>query len=272
MKLRITHHSPAYWRATFDNPPLNLLDPEVTYELRELINQMETSKELKVIVFDSADSDFYIGHVDITRAGEFPTGMYDVGPTGLRILPDFLQRLARLPVISIASIRGRARGIGAEFAEGLDIRFGSREKMILGQPEVGCALIPGGGGSVYLPLLVGRSRALEIIISSEDYDADTAELYGWINRAIPDAELDDFVDRFARRVSSFDKEALTEAKRLVNRSSRLPDDAQLVAAGTAFFRMLTRPDTQGRISKLMSRGLQQRGDFELKFGHYLGTE
>jgi enoyl-CoA hydratase/carnithine racemase len=269
MKLRITHHSPAYWRATFDNPPLNLLDPEVGSELRELINQIETSKELKVIVFDSADPDFYIGHVDIIRAGEFPTA---VDPTGLRILPDFLQRLARLPVISIASIRGRARGIGAEFVEGLDIRFGSREKMILAQIEVGSALIPGSGGSVYLPLLVGRSRALEIIAGSEDYDADTAERYGWINRAIPDAELDDFVDRYARRISSFDKEALTEAKRLVNRGCLLVDDAEFIAAGTAFVRMLSRPDTQARIAKLMSLGLQQRGDFELRFGHYLGAE
>ena len=180
-----------------------------------------------MIVFDSADPDFYIGHVDIISAGEFPTA---VDPTGLRVLPDFLQRLAHLPVISIASIRGRARGIGAEFVESLDIRFGSREKMILAQIEVGSALIPGSGGSVYLPLLVGRSRALEIIAGSEDYDADTAERYGWINRAIPDAELDDFVDRFARRVSSFDKEALTEAKRLVNRGSLLVDDAQFIAA------------------------------------------
>ena len=270
MKIRITHHSPAYWQATFDNPPLNLFDPEVGYELRELINQMETSKELKVIVFDSADPDFYIGHADIVRAGEFPTA---VDPTGLRILPDFLQRLARLHIISIASIRGRARGIGAEFVEGLDIRFGSREKMILGQIEVGSAVVPGSGGCVYLPLLVGRrSRALEIIAGSEDYDADTAERYGWINRAIPDAELDDFVDRFARRVSSFDKEALVEAKREVNRASRLPDDAQLVAAGTAFVRMLSRLDTQARISKLMSLGLQQRGDFELRLGQYLGAE
>jgi enoyl-CoA hydratase/carnithine racemase len=133
------------------------LDPEVAYELRELINQMETSKELKVIVFDSADPDFYIGHVDIIRAGEFPT---DVDPTGLRILPDFLQRLAHLPIISIASIRGRARGIGAEFVEGLDIRFGSREKMILGQIEVGSALIPGSGGCAYLPLLVGAVESI----------------------------------------------------------------------------------------------------------------
>jgi enoyl-CoA hydratase/carnithine racemase len=201
--------------------------------------------------------------------GEFPT---DVDHTGPRILPDFLQRLAHLPIISIASIRRRARGIGAEFLEGLDIRFGSREKMILTQIEVGSALIPGSGGCVYLPLLVGRSRALEIIASSDYYDADTAERYGWINRAIPDAELDDFVDRFARRISSFDKEAIIEAKRQVNRASRLPDDAQLVAAGTAFVRMLTRPDTQARLSKLMSLGLQQRDDFELRLGYYLGAD
>jgi enoyl-CoA hydratase/carnithine racemase len=266
-KLRITQHSPSYWRVTFDNPPLNLLDPEVTYELRDLMNQMETTKELKVVVFDSANPDFYIGHVDLIRAGEFST---DVGPTGLRILPDFLQRLAQLPVISIASIRGRARGVGAEFIEGLDIRFGSREKMILGQIEVGSAVVPGGGGSVYLPLIVGRSRALEIIASSEDYDADIAERYGWINRAIPDAELDAFVDKFARRIASFDKEALTEAKRLVNRTSRLADDAQLAAAEAAFFRLLARPETQTHISKLMKQGLQQQGDFELRLGHYLG--
>ncbi|MFY9873434.1 MAG: enoyl-CoA hydratase/isomerase family protein [Candidatus Nitrosopolaris sp.] len=188
-KLRITRLSPAYWRVTFDNPPLNLIDPDVLYELRDLINQLEAANELKVVVFDSANPDFYIAHVDILREGE--TAMREVGPTGLRILPDFMQRLSRLPIITIASIRGRARGIGAEFVEGLDIRFGSREKMILGQIEVGSALIPGGGGSVYLPLLVGRARALEIIASSEDYDADAAERYGWINRAIPDAELDD---------------------------------------------------------------------------------
>lgn len=144
--------------------------------------------------------------------------------------------------------------------------------MILGQIEVGSAVVPGGGGSVYLPLLVGRSRSLEIIASSEDYDADIAERYGWINRAIPDAELDVFVDRFARRIAFFDKEVLTEAKRLVNRASRLPDDAQLIAAEAAFFRLLSRPETQNRISKLMARGLQQHGDFELRLGHNLGTE
>jgi len=130
-KLRITCHSSAYWRVTFDNPPLNLIDSEVLHELRDLINQLEAANELKVIVFDSANPDFYIAHSDIGKlAGETAT---DVGPTGLWILPDFMQRLSYLPIITIASIRGRARGIGAEFVEGLDLRFGSREKMILGQ-------------------------------------------------------------------------------------------------------------------------------------------
>ena len=265
-KLRVTPHSPAYWRITIDNPPLNLIDPDILHELQDLINQFEAANELKVVVFDSTNPDYYIAHVDI---GHIST---DVGPTGLRLLPDFMQRLSRLPIISIASIRGRARGIGAEFVEGLDIRFGSREKMIIGQPEVGSALIPGGGGSVYLPLLVGRARALEIIASSEDYDADTAERYGWINRAIPDAELDDFVDRFARRIASFEKKALIEAKRLVNRSSLLPDDARLAAAGETFLRMQTWPETRSRIDKIVEQGFQKPGDFELRLGHHLGIE
>jgi enoyl-CoA hydratase/carnithine racemase len=144
--------------------------------------------------------------------------------------------------------------------------------MILGQPEVGAALIPGAGGTVYLPLLVGRARALEIIAGSENYDTETAERYGWINRAIPDAELDDFVDRLARRIASFEKKALTEAKRLVNQSSILPDDAHLVAAGETFLRMLTWPETQSRVAKILERGFQKPGDFELRLGHHLGME
>ena len=125
---------------------------------------------------------------------------------------------------------------------------------------------------MHLPLLVGRARALEIITSSDDYDADTAERYGWINRAIPDAELDDFVDRFARRIASFEKKALTEAKRLVNRSSLLPDDASLAAAGETFIHMLTWPETRSRIAKILDRGFQKPGDFVLRLGHHLGIE
>ena len=265
-QIRLERRLPSYWRVTFDIPPLNIFGPKAIPQLNEIITAIETDQNVKVVVFDSANPDFYIAHVDISQISP------DVGPTGLRLLPDFMQRLSRLPVISIASIRGRARGIGAEFVEGLDIRFGSREKMILGQPEVGAALIPGAGGSVYLPLLVGRARALEIIASSEDYDADTAERYGWINRAIPDAELDDFVDRFARRIASFEKKALIEAKRLVNRSSLLPDDARLAAAGETFLRMRTWPETRSRIAKILEQGFQKPGDFELRLGHHLGIE
>jgi enoyl-CoA hydratase/carnithine racemase len=135
-----------------------------------------------------------------------------------------------------------------------------------------CILIPGAGGSVYLPLLVGRARELEINGSSEDYDADTAERYGWINRAIPDAELDNFVDRFARRIAFFEKKALTEAKRLVNRSSLLADDASLAAAVETFIRMLTWPEIRSRIAKILEQGFQKPGDFELRLGHSLGIE
>jgi enoyl-CoA hydratase/carnithine racemase len=269
MKLRITHHSAAYWRVTIDNPPINMMDPELIDELRQLIADMEASKELKVVVFDSADPEYFMAHYDLLRAGETSK---ELGTTGLSTLPDFLQRLLHLSVISIASIRGRARGVGAELVAGLDIRFGSRENMLLAQIEVGCGVVPGGGGSERLPLLVGRSRALEIIASADDYDADTAERYGWINRAIPDAELDDFVDQFARRIATFDKRALGAAKRNINRMTVLAEESRLTAAEVAFDRALAWPETQARVGHMLEKGFQQRGDYELRLGYHLGQE
>jgi enoyl-CoA hydratase/carnithine racemase len=266
MKLNVTKHSPAYWTATFNNPPVNLLDPEVISALRVLMDEMESAPELKVIVFNSSNPDFFIAHLDLLRAGE---GSKDVGPTGLLAWPDLTTRMSRVPVISIASIRGRARGVGSEFALACDIRFGSLEKMILGQIEVGLGVLPGGGGSEWLPILVGRSRALEIIASSEDYDATTAERYGWINRAIPDAELDGFVDRLARRIASFDKGALTAAKRVVNRSSRLPEDTNLLATYDEFVRALAAPAATERVTKSLAAGLQTDGKFERNLGSEL---
>lgn len=263
MKLRITQHTPTFWRATFDNPPLNLLDPELLDELSALMDAMEASPTLVVVVFDSADPDFFMAHYDLLRADETSKAL---GATGLRLLPDFTTRLARLPVVSIASIRGRARGVGSEFALACDMRFGSRERLILAQPEVGLGVVPGGGGAERLPLAVGRSRALEIIVGSEDYDAETAERYGWINRALPDAELDAFVDRYARRVASFGKATIAAAKRLVNRASPKPDDAQLIASEDAFTRALDWPSTKARVAWSLGRGFQQRSAFELHMG------
>ena len=186
---------------TFDNPPLNLIDPETIIALRELMDTLEADPAVKVVVFDSADEEYFIAHFDVARGGELP----GPGPTGLPAWPDLATRLTRAPFVTIAEIRGRARGVGSEFALACDLRFASRGKAVFGQPEVGTGLVPGGGSIEVLSALAGRSRTLEIILGSEDFDADTAERYGWINRALPDAELPEFVDRLARRIASFEQ-------------------------------------------------------------------
>jgi enoyl-CoA hydratase/carnithine racemase len=166
-------------------------------------------------------------------------------------------RLAHSEVLSIALIRGRVRGGGSEFTMACDIRFASREKAIFGQPEVGTGLIPGGGALQRLPLLVGRSRAIEIILGADDYDAETAERYGWINRAIPDAEFDSFVANYVRRILSFDKEVLTTAKKTINQHG-LPDPDQLQATQDVFFTTFEWPGTRERTPKLLARHRKSR--------------
>ncbi|MFE4424952.1 enoyl-CoA hydratase/isomerase family protein [Streptomyces sp. NPDC056817] len=181
---------------------------------------------------------------------------------------DALIRLSRHPVVSIAKIRGRARGVASEFVLACDMRFASHEKAVLGQPEVGSGVIPGGGGTERLPLLVGRGRALEITLGSDDIDADTAERYGYVNRALPDDELDAFVDTLARRIASFDRRPLEAAKNLVNNVSLPPLDRQLEGRAV-FAQALGWPETRKRMDVLFSRGMQTRGDLESDFGAHL---
>ena len=168
--------------------------------------------------------------------------MTAVGASGLPVLMDTFVRFTKSPVVSIAKIRGCVRGVNSEFVLACDTRFASREKTRLGQPEVGVGLHPGGGGTERLPHLVGRGRALEIILSSNAFDGDTAERYGYVNRALPDAELNDFVDSLARRIASFDRRAIAAAKYLVNHVS-LPSADQLLNALTSFEAALTWPET-----------------------------
>jgi enoyl-CoA hydratase/carnithine racemase len=179
-------------------------------------------------------------------------------------------RLQRAPFVTVGVLRGRARGVGSEFLLALDVRFASRERAILSQIEVGCGLIPGGGGLERLPVLIGRARALEVIIGGDDFDADTAERYGWVNRALPDAELDAFVDRFARRLASFERPAIAAAKAAINRLLGLPGPAETVASQNTFFQLAAAPAAQARIGELLQRGLQQPGDLELRLGEHLG--
>lgn len=264
--LTVSQHSDSYWRATFDNPPLNLIDPDTILALRALMDTLEADPAVKVVVFDSADEDYFIAHFDVARGGELP----GPGPTGLPAWADLASRLTRAPFVTIAEIRGRARGLGSEFALACDLRFASREKAVFGQPEVGTGLVPGGGSIEVLSTLAGRSRTLEIIIGSDDFDADTAERYGWINRALPDAELAGFVDRLARRIASFEQPAIVAAKARVNMRAGVPSGEDLTEAATVFRHSGTWPGTRQRVRDALAQGLQQRGDFELNQGARLG--
>src|SRR5271170_1014635 len=261
----IIEASTGYWRVTFSNPPINLQDPDTIIELQQLVGLIESNDALRVVVLDSAHPDFFINHYDVSRAAETPVAP---GPTGLPAFIDTTVRLAAVPVVTIGKIRGRNRGGGAEAALAFDLRFASREKAVFGQPEVGAGMFPGGGALERLPLLVGRARALEIILGSDDFDAETAAQYGWINRAIPDDELDDFVDAFARRIASFDKPAPAEAKRLVNRRT-LPPAEDLVETQDMFLTAFTWPTLQARGARLRRRAAEVGREFELRFGHYL---
>ena len=269
MRLNIRQHSPSYWRVTINNPPLNLFDQEMCDELRTLIDNLENNEEVKVVVFDSADPEYFISHLDVIRASEMDLSP---GPTGLSIWPDFAVRIEKASFITVGLLRGRARGVGSEFLQALDVRFASKEKAVLCQIELGTGLIPGGGGLERLPLLIGRARALEVILSSFDYDADTAEKYGWVNRSIPDVELDEFVDRFANRISGFNRNAISAAKRIINERTAVAKIADLAATQNTFFELLASPSVQERLNYLLQNGLQKRGELENKLGHFLGSD
>ena len=268
MPLRVIEETPAYWRAVFDYPPFNVVDATMFQGLQDLLARMEVSPNLRVIVFESANHDFYLSHFDLTgKTGNITTA---VGPSGLPILADTFVRFTRSPVASIAKIRGCVRGVSSEFVLACDMRFASRENTLLGQPEVGVGLHPGGGGTERLPHLVGRGRALEIVLGAEDFDGDTAERYGYVNRALPEAKLDGFVDALARRIASFDQRAVAAAKNLVNQGS-LPSADHLLNALNSFQTALTWNETQRRIHALLTRGLQQDSDFERRWPAVLGT-
>jgi enoyl-CoA hydratase/carnithine racemase len=266
-QIRVTRRSTAYWRITFDNPPINVMGPEMVRQFQEIINALEADEHVKVVVFDSAVDDYFLNHSDFTVKLEDLTSM-PAGPTGLPPWPDFLARLTRLPVVSIALIRGRATGNGSEITLACDMSFASREKAILSQWEVGVGLVPGGGPMARLPQLIGRNRALEVLMSSEDIRGDQAEAYGYVNRALPDTDLDAFVDALATRISAFDKWAIATTKRLVNTS--LPPDVELGAGWDACIASLGRPAAQNGIKALMARGFHKPGDVENRLGYYLG--
>jgi len=266
-QIRVTRRSPAYWRVTIDKPPINVMGPEMVRQFHEVIGDLEADEQVKVVVFDSAVDDYFLNHSDFTANLDDLTAM-PAGPTGLPPWPDFLARLTRVPVVSIALIRGRATGNGSEITLACDMSFASRERAILSQWEVGVGMVPGGGPMARLPRLVGRNRALELLMSSEDIGGDRAEAYGYVNRALPDRELDAFVEALATRISAFDKWAIATTKRLVNTS--LPPDVELGAGWDACIASLGRPAARNGIKALMARGFHKPGEVENRLGYFLG--
>ena len=266
-QIRVERRSPAYWRVTFDNPPINVMGPEMVREFQEVIGALEADEHVRVVVFDSAVDDYFLNHSDFEAKLEDLTAL-PAGPTGLPPWPDFLARLTRVPVVSIALIRGRATGNGSEITLACDMSFASREKAILSQWEVGVGMVAGGGPMARLPQLIGRNRALEVLLSSEDIRGDQAEAYGYVNRALPDADLDAFVDALATRIAGYDKWAIANTKRLVNTS--LPPDVELAAGWDACIASLGRPAAQDGIKALMALGFHKPGDVENRLGYYVG--
>jgi enoyl-CoA hydratase/carnithine racemase len=267
VQIYVTPRSPAYWRVTIDHPPLNVMGPTMVGQFHEIINALETDEQVKVVVFDSAVDGYFLNHADFDAGIEDLTAM-PPGPTGLPQWPDFLVRLTRAPVVSIALIRGRATGNGSEITLACDMSFASQEKTIISQWEVGVGMVAGGGPMARLPQLIGRNRALEVLLSSQDIHADQAEAYGYVNRALPDAELDAFVDALATRIAGFDKWAIANTKRLVNTS--LPPDVELGAGWDACMASLGRPAAQERIKALLARGFHKPGDVEERLGYHIG--
>jgi enoyl-CoA hydratase/carnithine racemase len=255
--LRVDRRSPSSCWIRFDHAPINTITATTVGELAELVGLIEQDADLNVVVFDSANPDFYLAHYDAEHD--------PVGPTGMHAWLDLLVRLSRAPAVSIASIRGRARGAGSEFVLACDLRFASRENTLLGQFEVGLGVVPGGGPMARLSRLVGRGRALEILLVADDLDGPRAEQYGYVNRAIADDHLDDEVEAIASRLARFDHEAIARTKSYVDQVT-LPADSELPPALADFFAMLGRPAQQAKAARLEALGLNAHSDLERSLG------
>jgi enoyl-CoA hydratase/carnithine racemase len=266
-QVRLNRISPSYWRVVLNNPPLNLMGPEFVLQFREIMVEIESNEQLRVVVFESAVEGFFLNHSDFNVKLEELTSIPQ-GPTGLEAWPDILVRLPRAPVVSIAKIRGRATGNGSELALACDMSFASREKTLLSQWEVGIGMVAGGGPMARLPRLIGRGRAMEVLLGSDDIGGELAQAYGYVNRALPDAELDGFVDALATRISSFDKWAISNTKRLVNAASLAPE-VEMAAGWEACMASVVRPSTQARFKAFRELGWHKPGDAENRLGSYL---
>jgi enoyl-CoA hydratase/carnithine racemase len=247
-------------------PPMNLLGPELVRDLVSLIKQAEADDAFKVLVFKSADPDYFISHVDVTRIKEYRQEAAKL--TGEASIALLFRHLSVSRLVTIAQIEGRVRGAGSEFVLACDMRFAARESAIFGQLEQAFGTIPGGGGVQHLVRLMGRARALEVMLSAEDYDAELAERYGWINRALPASALGDFVRSLAHRIAGFPAAGHVALKDRINAIALAPAedfrrDSDLFGEG------MRNPEAQSRTQAAMKRGFQTR-EAEMSLGRLLG--
>ena len=265
--LRIRVDRGVAW-VTIDHPPINLFDRALMLDVHHVGKELAANEDVRVIVFDSANPDFFIAHADVTLIQKMPAEVPPKAAT-LGFFHAMVERFRTMPKVSIAKLEGRARGGGSEFVLSLDMRFGALGRAILSQPEVALGILPGGSGTQRLPRIVGRGRALEIVLGCEDFPADLAERYGWLNRALPPAELGPFVERLAYRIASFPAEAIALAKASIN-AAELPTPEGLLEEAHLFNQSVATPAARKRMARFLERGGQTR-EGELDLGTMLET-
>ncbi|MEV6605552.1 enoyl-CoA hydratase/isomerase family protein [Kutzneria sp. NPDC051319] len=268
--LRVRPTDPGVLTVAIDAPPMNLIGPELVRDLVTLLGELESGDDVRVVVLETADRDFFVPHVDLTKIAEYTAEAAKAGGSDDASLGMLLHRFSTLPVVLIGKLRGRARGAGSELLLASDMRFAAQENAIIGQPEIGFGALPGAGGMQHLARLLGRGRAMEAILGGDDFTAEEAERYGWVNRALPDAELDEFVARLARRIASFPPEAVRVVKETLN-DLTLPPAESIRADARTFRRLAATESLKDRSAVLFADGLQTRGVLELELGDRIGS-
>lgn len=253
--LRVERDGSIAW-VTIDHPPVNLMDAAMIGDLARLAAELEADDATRVVVLRSADPEFFVAHADLTLIQALPRESRPA-PTQLGFFPALMERIRTLPQVTIAQVEGFARGGGSELVLSLDLRFAALGRAVFSQPEVAIGIIPGGGGTQRLARLTGRGRALEAVLGCDDFDAVTAERYGWVNRALPPDELGPFVARLARRIASFPPHAVRLAKTAVDAALPSPIDGLLVEAH-AWNQVLTDPALDARFAAALTAGAQTR--------------
>jgi len=242
---------------TIDNPPMNLLNMQLIGEFAKLQRKIAKDDDVRVIVFDSADPDFFIAHFDVSLLATLP----DEPPPRIEVLTGMhlvCEAFRTMPKVSIAKLEGIARGGGSEIVLALDMRFGAIGKTIIGQPEIDVGIIPGGGGTQRLPRLIGRSRAMEAILGGIDFTAELAEKYGYINRAFPPNELTPYVEDLAYRIASYLAESIAIAKQAVLTALEQPIVEGLIEESNLFMKACALPVAKERMNWFIEKNIQTR--------------